>query len=216
MTGAAFYGLADAIHHQVGFPRVTPGSKFKLWNSDPSEDVYAWMFGRNKLHFHLSPYTIDFESPLSDPLGRGMSATSTFRVSDIEATVSTRDVVRCLTGLVDSHGGRVNFELIWVDDTTFIVGAMLPNCRDMARFEEHGKILLEALSETFHRNETVQNLQESLQQKLNLGDHNGKNTSKRSSLWNLWGVLGSKKKKRSDGHQEEGADGRTKKRRRIF
>ena len=42
---------------------------------------------------------------------------------DIEASISTRDIVRCLTGLSDSNGARVNFEIIWIDDTTFLAGA---------------------------------------------------------------------------------------------
>jgi hypothetical protein len=145
MTGAAFSGLSSTIHDQTKFPPLESSTKFSLWDCGDRNEVAAWVYGRNKVHFHLSPYTIDMESPTSDPLGRGMSPRSTFRVAGMDPSVTTRDIVRCLTGLVDSQGQRVNFEIIWIDATTFLVGAMLQDCRDEKRFEEHGGAMLKAL-----------------------------------------------------------------------
>jgi hypothetical protein len=181
MTGAAFGGLSNTIHKQNKYPPVESRKNFAPWNCDDQDELTAWFYGRNKLHFHLSPYTIDLESPTSDPLGRGMSLQSTFRIAGIPPSVTTRDIVGCLTGLVDSRGERVNFEIIWVDDTTFLVGAMLQDCRDESRFQEHGDTLLKALCDRF-RNEIIQPLEPPKESKM------------QPSFWNLWGWFGPTKR----------------------
>lgn len=148
------------------------------------------------MHFHLSPYTIDLEQD-DDPLGRGMSLHSTYRIADIDESVSTRDIVQCLSGLIDSHGARVNFEIIWVDDTTFLVAAMIPNCRDLGRFREHGEILFRALSGTFTK-ENIQCLVDFKGGRKETSTGSSKSSSSSSSLWTLWGILGKKKKRQDD------------------
>ena len=183
MTGAVFYGLTRKIYNQENFPSGVSINKTALWNFDEGCEISRCFYGRNKLHFHLSPYTIDLESPLSDPLGRGMSVRSTFRIAGISPLLTTRDIVRVLTGLVDSRGQRVNFEVIWVNDTAFLVGVVLAevDCRDESRFEEHGSILWKALHNRF-REESIHPL-EPLEEKAS-----------QPGLWNLWGWLGSLKR----------------------
>lgn len=112
-----------------------------------------------------------------------MSPCSTFKISGIDPSVTTRDIVRCLTGLQDSSGGRVNFEIVWVNDVCFIVGATL-HSRDQKLFEEHGKIILNALGGRFKRE---------MIQPLGTSGINAQQPSSSSSMWNLWGLLGSSK-----------------------
>lgn len=207
MTGATYCGLAYAIHDSIRYP-ATSRSNFQLWNCSANDDAIGSKYGRNKLHFHLSPFTIDLESPYSDPLGNGMSTISTFQVGGIDATVSTRDIVRCLTGMSNSRGDRVNYEIIWIDDTSFLAGAMLPNCQDERQFRDHGKIVLQALRDTFSNGETITSLEESTATSGERGDKQS------SGVWNLWGILG-KTKKRSALIEAEAA-GRANKRRRMF
>jgi len=123
MTGAVYLALCKRILNRYGTlptswngPQV--GSLAHL--SAPLDDEKArQLFGRNKLFLMLTLYTIDLESPLSDPLSRGMSASSTYRVAGIDPSVTTRDIVRCLSNL--DNETRVNFDIVWVDDTTFMV-----------------------------------------------------------------------------------------------
>jgi hypothetical protein len=79
-------------------------------------------FGRNKL-YQMSMFTLDLEEQAEDPLQRGMSSNAAFRVSGIDPSVTTHNIVRCMNGLTDDGGRRVNFDVVWVDDTTFIVAA---------------------------------------------------------------------------------------------
>mmetsp|Transcript_35305 Transcript_35305/g.85630 ORF Transcript_35305/g.85630 Transcript_35305/m.85630 type:complete len:666 (-) Transcript_35305:2327-4324(-) len=189
MTGAAFCGLSYTIHDFLQFPPVQScRSQFKLWNCDPNDEAFANMYGRNRIHFHLSPYTIDLESPGSDPMGNGMSRESTYRVAGINSSVSTRDIVRCLTGLNDSDGGRVNYEIIWIDDTSFLAGAKIPNCQEKELLLKHGMIIENALSVTFRNGETIEAL----------GDDDSKmDCDDSSSIWNLWGIFGTQRKRSS-------------------
>lgn len=201
MTGVAFCALSYAIQDQCKIPSVEACSKFALWDNSADEFSFSRsLYGRNKLYFHLSPYTIDFECPESDPLGRGMSHQSTFRVANIDPSVSSRDIVNCLSGLVDSNNQRVNFDVIWIDDTTFLVGAQIVSFHESdKRFEEHGGILLEALKNRFNRTETVSPLRSVAKTPEN-------------SIWNLWGFFGDKDKSTKEDGEEEN---RPQKRRRV-
>jgi hypothetical protein len=184
MTGAAFCGLSYIIQDQTQHPALVESensSRFALWDTPEDDEDIAWYYGRNKLHFYLSPYTIDLEIPESDPLGRGMSPESTFRVSGIDPSVNTREIVKCITGLTDSQDQRINFEIIWVDDSTFLVAATLASSRDPGRHQEHGGIIFKALTERFKR-ERVQPFVAS------------KEKGPEPSLWNLWGMFSSTKK----------------------
>jgi len=186
MTGAAFCGLSYRIHDFTQFPLVQSSrSQFKLWNCDHRDEAFAHMYGRNKLHFHLSPYTIDLESSETDPMVSGMSRESTYRVAGINSSVSTRDIMRCLTGLSDADGVRVNYEIIWIDDTSFLAGAKIPNCQDKEILLKHGMIIENALSATFHNDETIEAL----------GECDSEQEADDSSIWNLWGVFGARRKR---------------------
>ncbi len=199
MTGVAFCALSYSIQDQCKIPAVETSSKFALWdNSTDDFSIWKSLYGRNKLYFHLSPYTIDFENPESDPLGRGMSHQSTFRVANIDPSVSSRDIVNCLSGLVDSNNQRVNFDVIWIDDTTFLVGAQIVSLHESdERFKEHGGLLLEALKTRFNKTETVTPLLPVVKKPEN-------------GLWNLWGFLGDRNSNESS--EEES---RPQKRRRV-
>ena len=201
MTGVAFCALSYSIQDQCKIPSVESSSKFALWDNSTDEFSFSRsLYGRNKLYFHLSPYTIDFESPDSDPLGRGMSHQSTFRVANIDPSVSSRDIVNCLSGLVDSNNQRVNFDVIWIDDTTFLVGAQIVSFRESdERFEEHGGLLLKALKNRFNRTEIVTPLRPIARKPEN-------------SIWNLWGFLGDKN---NNGNEEANEESRPQKRRRV-
>jgi len=82
---------------------------------------------------HLSLYTIDLESKLGpdglkDPLSGGLSYDSTFHVSGITATVSTRDILQALTVGNESEYDcirQLKYEIIWVDDSSFFVGTRM-------------------------------------------------------------------------------------------
>ena len=179
MTGVAFCELSYTIQNQRKIPPVDASSKFQLWDYCIDEFTFPrYLYGRNKLYFHLSPYTIDFESPVSDPLGRGMSHESTFRIANIDPSVSSRDIINSLSGLFDSRNQRVNFDVIWVDDTTFLVGAQIVSFNDDdERFKEHGKLLLDALkSSKFGNKETITLLRPTVEKP-------------QKNIWNLWGFF---------------------------
>ena len=179
-TGAAFYALAAQIHFQQTASRG-PGEIFPVWECTDEDDAdIRWWYGRNMLYFHLSPFTIDLESPphAGDPLTKGMDPCSTFCIDNIDPSVSTRDIVRCLSHLTDGSGHRVNYEIIWIHDVCFLVGAMVAS-REPAKFREHGGILLKALKGRFGK-ATITRLVE----------NDSAASSPASSIWNLWGLLG--------------------------
>jgi len=97
-----------------------------------------------------SLYNIDLSILSGDPFKGNMSASTTFRVSKIDKNTTTRDIVSCLANLVDptinsssttatrdassgaannpsSPPGKVLYELIWVNDETFLVSTRLPD-----------------------------------------------------------------------------------------
>jgi len=188
MTGAVYVSLCKRILNGYskfpeswGGPQV--GSLAHL--SAPNDDkITRALFGRNKIYLMLTLYTIDLESPLSDPLSRGMSPSNTFRVEGIDPSVTTRDIVRCLSNL--DNETRVNFEIVWVNDCTFMVAAQhVPDnvgggrgavqqpllLNDNENWEEapsstlvrHGQLIREALVRRFQK-ETIITLKEHLEQ----------------------------------------------------
>lgn len=193
----AFYGLAALNRQQCQYPSSSMSS-FALWNCSPSDPNIAWHYGRNKIYFHLSPYTIDLEAATQDPLARGMSRSSIFRVDGIDSSITTRDIVRSLSGLTDSTEGTVNYELIWVNDVCFLVGAMHLS-RDDGPHAEHGKIIYQALKARFP-NAAVEPFGATQAD----GDFE-------PSLWNLWGLLPVGRKRASSDDDFE----RSMKRRRL-
>ena len=208
MTGVAFCGLSYTIHEQQRMgrhthllPSVGDASRHHNlpWNSNVVEDdVASNVYGKNKLNFHLSPYTIDLETG-SDPMRRGMSRESTFRISNIDPSVNTRDILQCVKGLLDSNERQVQFELIWVDDTTFLVGAMVRSGRKDV-IQEHGNIIFQAVAERFETVECLKGLV-----KATSSDRKKRESS---GFWNLWGLFG---KKNFDNDE----DSRPNKRRRV-
>jgi hypothetical protein len=71
-------------------------------------------------------YNIDFQVPSSpDPLKRGLHPSCTFRVMGIDAAVSTRDIHGALK--VENGEPRHTYEVIWVDDSTFMVAVKATN-----------------------------------------------------------------------------------------
>ena len=188
--------MVSQIHEQTQYPGdIFQGAEFTIWECSADDEEIGWHYGRNKLYFHLSPFTIDLESPDSDALTHGMSPCSTYRVAGIDSSVNTREIVRCLTGLTDSSGLPVSFEIVWVNDVCFIVGAM-PRSRDVSRCREHGGIIYKALKTRFLKG-TIEPLVPS----------EAKDSA--PSLWNLWGFLAGAKRP----PQEEG--GGPQKRRRV-
>ena len=60
-------------------------------------------------------YQIDLES-IKDPMSRNMKSERTFRISNIDPTLRTNDILQRVSGR--------NYEIIWVDNTTFLVAAI--------------------------------------------------------------------------------------------
>jgi CAF1 family ribonuclease len=118
MTGAVFCRLVQLIGQDLPeFPPSSETGPFPLERVDDS--ILRTMFGRNKLYLMMAMYTIDLEE-VDDPLSRGLSAATTYRVEGSDPSVTTRDIVRCMT---ESGSVPVKFEIVWVDDTTFLVAA---------------------------------------------------------------------------------------------
>lgn len=129
MTGAVFVGLSRHLK-----PVTVPGddSDGEVVDDDNNDQSAAaggrqcpshWYdatLGRNRI-YSLGLFTLDLENPESDPLSRGMLPEAAYLVSGIDPSVTTRDIVWCLHELVDSDRRPVNFDIVWVDDTTFIV-----------------------------------------------------------------------------------------------
>jgi hypothetical protein len=68
-------------------------------------------------------YNFDLENPFLDPLRCGLSTGSTYRVAGIDPAITTLDIVRCLSNKMDTAERRVHFEIVWMDDQTFMVAA---------------------------------------------------------------------------------------------
>lgn len=112
----------------------------------------------------MTMYTMDMENPESDPLSRGMLPETTFRISGFDPSVTTRTIVQCLSDLLGSNGERVNFELLWVDETTFLIATKGPGegrSDDALVLHEHGQLIFERLRNRFS-NETIISLDEHL------------------------------------------------------
>lgn len=158
MTGCVFVGLSKTGVDN-GLPHLLAAS-----GNGSNDDVIRSTYGRNKL-YQLSMFTLDLEELQveGDPLQHGMSMNSSFRVSGIDPSISTRDIVRCTNDLFDRSGRRVNFDIVWVDDTTFIVAARFssPEVVNAAAanatniLTEHGQLVERALRNRFQREEII-------------------------------------------------------------
>jgi hypothetical protein len=139
MTGNVFFNLCKRILEPIG-KACSHGnvSLYQILESDHTENIYCvcrGLLGINKIYMHFSLYTIDLESSsgpagLHDPLTHGLSANTTFYVSGINTTVSTRDILRALTNGSQNESEllqHLKYEIIWMDDTSFFVGTKLDN-----------------------------------------------------------------------------------------
>jgi poly(A)-specific ribonuclease len=144
MTGAVFVALARRIQEEEGLLAI---SLCDIFSSDYNL-ITKDLFGRNKLFLMLTLYTIDLENATEDPLRRGLSPTSTYRVSGIDPAITTSDIIRCLSNLVDQVlEQQVRFEIVWVDDRTFLVAARTQDDDDT--LQRHGELIHMALRRRF-------------------------------------------------------------------
>jgi len=95
----------------------------------------------------LTLYTIDLDDPSEDPLRRGLSPTSTYRICGIDPAITTGDIVRCLSNIVDEVQRQVHFEIVWVDDRTFLVAARSHDNDET--LQTHGQLIYTALRRRF-------------------------------------------------------------------
>jgi hypothetical protein len=174
---------------------------------------------------------MDLEQPTNgDPLSRGMLPDCTYRVADIDPSVSTRDIVKCVSGLTDDSGRTVNFEIVWVDDTTFLVaanykqgeiapteeGEVVAEIDDddmIAILKDHGKRIHEALKSRFHKNESIISLDEHLLS-LSLEIEKPATPVKTTLMSRVWSFFGYATKKRESDETDE-PEGPARKRRRV-
>ncbi|KAL7514124.1 hypothetical protein ACHAXN_012702 [Cyclotella atomus] len=130
MTGCCFYALSKKILDNKD-SRLTLG---RVLEHEPVGSLHRTSMGLNKLYMHFSLYTIDLESSsgtsgLHDPLCHGLTVNTTFYVSGIDSTVSTRDILRALTVTQNQTEiiQHLRYEICWVDDESFFVGTKLDN-----------------------------------------------------------------------------------------
>lgn len=217
MTGAIFLGLCKRVQRSISSSHHFLDV---IANVDASE-ARQW-YARNKI-YHMSMFTMDLEDVRMnrDPLSRGMVPEYTYRVAGIDKAVATRDIVRCLAGLVDESNTPVNFEIIWIDDTTFLVAVSSRNAMVDMRIladerekvlREHGSILLSALRNRFNKDETIVLLESHLSGLVtrNIGD---RLFSKTNLSWIDWILSGFGLTRKLDAI--EGAEGPSTKRRRL-
>ena len=217
MTGVCFIGLCHEIRETYGVDGLQAET-----HQGPAFRVGM---GRNKL-YQMSMYTMDLEDLETDPMARGLSPDSTYRVSGIDPAVTTRDLVRCLSNLEDEDQHTVAFEIVWIDDTTFLAGANYregllgrgtteaEQAQGQAVLRTHGKIIERALVRRFSRH-AVQRLDNYLAAE-ELKEASSSSLSSALSLWTRvtrylgWG---GKRKLMEDDAEEAGV--RAPKRRRI-
>jgi hypothetical protein len=182
MTGAIFVGLCMHINelYQLEEPNASDaGAVGDLVHllSDHNSSLIRSRYGCNKL-YQMSLYTLDLNEMTDDPLKRGMLAECTYRVSGIDPSVDTREIVRCVGNLFDENNRKVEFDIVWVDDTTFFVAAVFreesgvpadapvesdafsTNGNENAVLKNHGEIVRKALCTRFRNHEEIVSLDE--------------------------------------------------------
>ena len=163
MTGTCFLGLceyilrttdqssnAGAAHSSgvVAKPQVGPLENLLAPVLDPQ---IRKSFGRNLL-YQMSMFNLDLEDGEKDPLSYGYQGSSIYRVLGINSSVTTRDIFHGVSRFCESQGRRVNFEIIWIDDTTFMVAVCRPNnggTNEEAILAENGQLVEDALKRRF-------------------------------------------------------------------
>jgi poly(A)-specific ribonuclease len=193
MTGAVFYGLCLSATH--------PDDGIYPWNyADQNHQLYRERYSLNKLYLMLTMYTIDLENPMEDPLSRGMHIDTTYRVTGSDPSITTRDIVRCLTSLTSPFPNtRLHFEIVWVDDVTFLVAAR--NDGNTDRLMIHGAMIETALRHRFPSSAII-GLKQYLESK-----QIGVDETKKRKPWSIWKWLGFE--------NDDGGEDRPSKRRRT-
>ena len=145
MTGAIFCRLVQLIGLDI--PEFNPSNRAgPLPLASLDSMTMRKHFGLNKIFLMLTMYTIDLDEVV-DPLSRGMSANSTYRVVGSDPSVTTRDIIRCLSNLNTEGNARVHFEIVWVDDTCFLVAAR--DVENPDTLQVQGARILQALTDRF-------------------------------------------------------------------
>jgi hypothetical protein len=129
MTGSVFNALGKRILE--GKNMLNFDLSFNSLLNESSDSLSREYLGMNMLYMHVSLYTIDLESSsgpagLHDPLSSGLSIDTTFHVSGINTSVSTRDILQALMagneGESDDVLRELKYDIIWIDDASFFVG----------------------------------------------------------------------------------------------
>lgn len=134
MTGCVFNALCNRILESKN--RFSADLTLDDLLHESADGMLREWIGLNKIYMHVSLYTIDLESSgpapgMHDPLSSGLSVDTTFRVSGITTSVSTRDILQALTTGNESEEEAIRelrYEIIWVDDTSFFVGTRMTDC----------------------------------------------------------------------------------------
>ena len=148
MTGSIFHALGKRILESKNALNFV--LSFNALLQESSESLLREYFGLNMLYMHISLYTIDLESSsgpagLNDPLSCGLSIDTTFHVSGINASVSTRDILQAL--MAGSEGGDdilrlLKYDIIWVDVASFFVGT---SCEEDISLDDSSTLKLIAM-----------------------------------------------------------------------
>eukprot|EP00985_Skeletonema_marinoi_P016311 scaffold8727_cov130-Skeletonema_marinoi.AAC.3 len=129
MTGSVFNALGKRILE--GKNLLNLDLSFNSLLHESSDSLLREYLGMNMIYMHVSLYTIDLESTsgpagLYDPLSCGLSIDTTFHVSGITTSVSTRDILQALMAGSEGEGDvilrELKYDIIWIDDTSFFVG----------------------------------------------------------------------------------------------
>ena len=129
MTGSVFNALGKRILERKNMLQLD--LTFNSLLQESSDSLLREYLGMNLIYMHMSLYTIDLESTsgpagLHDPLSSGLSIDTTFHVSGITTSVSTRDILQALMAGIEGEDDEtlreLRYDIIWLDDTSFFLG----------------------------------------------------------------------------------------------
>ena len=115
-----------------------------------------------------NPRDAEWNGQPLDPLNECMSYTTIYCVKGIDTSVNTRDIERALKNITDENEVTVAFEIVWVDDSTFLVATRCPP-KQHDLLTRHGLLLLSALKRRFPK-QSICTFQEFLCQKQQVKD----------------------------------------------
>lgn len=239
MTGAVFQSLSRRLmkhNNQHSRLKIFESRKSEIGRNnavgsltflDPDLADYersAAVAGRNRVFGMQTLYTVDMSSHTSDdPFSQPVDAACIFRVKLMDSSVDTRDINRALMHLTDETGEKVDYDIIWVDNQTFMVKTL---CRDIPRVElilnphkneqkltllrKKGDLIRSAL-ETRFPSKSILTLQEYQSRQKNKPKES---TGILSSLWNFFSHREEEGSRCDELNHSEGEQ-RSRKRRRI-